>query len=216
MGIFAIVPVKRISGSKRRLSERLTLQQRKSLTLAMLQDVLQALKASAVEKIVIVSKDSSIKTVADNFGAAFLVPSNKGLNSAIKEASTWCIKNHATSMLTLHADVPLVTPKDIDTIIQIGLTREPQAVLVPSRDGGTNALFQNPPNIVSACFGPNSFQKYLKEARVKRTCIKLYYSVGTGLDIDYIEDLLVLVRIQKETLSKEVVCKMGIIKNRKK
>lgn len=210
MGVFAIVPVKRISGSKRRLSEKLNLQQRKSLTLAMLQDVLQALKASAVEKIVIVSKDSNIKPVADNFGAVFLVPAHKGLNSAIEEASAWCIKNHATTILTLHADVPLVTPKDIDNIIQLGLTRGRQAVLVPSRDGGTNALFQNPPNIVSACFGPNSFQKYLKEARVKRTCIKLYYSLGTGLDIDYIEDLLILAKIQKQTLSKEVLCKMGI------
>ena len=62
MVVYAIVPVKRIGVSKRRLSESLSPQERKSLTVAMLEDVLKALKASVVTKVLVVSNDPKCST----------------------------------------------------------------------------------------------------------------------------------------------------------
>lgn len=212
MGVYAIVPVKRIGVSKRRLSQSLSLQERKSLTMAMLEDVLGALKASVVTDILVVSNDSNVRPIAERFGASFFSPARKGLNSAIEEAWAWCIRNKADSVLVLPSDIPLVTSKDIDVIVRLG-SEERRVVLVPSRDWGTNAFFQHPPHLVRACFGPDSFLKHAREACSRGFCVKFYYSLGAGLDIDSVEDLQVLLKVQNGTLSKQVLGKIKMTKS---
>jgi 2-phospho-L-lactate/phosphoenolpyruvate guanylyltransferase len=204
MVVYAIVPVKRIGASKRRLSQSLSLQERKSLAVAMLEDVLQALKESVVTNVLVVSNDQNVRPIAQRFRVSFFSPARKGLNSAIEEAWVWCIRNKADSVLVLPADIPLVTPKDINTIIKLGSDRR-RIVLAPSRDWGTNAFFQCPPHLVHASFGPDSFSKHAKEAYNKGVCVKYYYSLGVGLDIDSFEDLQFLLKVENETLSKKVV-----------
>jgi len=66
--VYAIVPVKRLGVSKRRLSKFLSSQERKVLTIAMLEDVLRALKASMVSEIVVVSSDQVPAPAAVRFG----------------------------------------------------------------------------------------------------------------------------------------------------
>ncbi|NLE04091.1 MAG: 2-phospho-L-lactate guanylyltransferase, partial [Crenarchaeota archaeon] len=67
MSVFAVIPVKSLLGSKRRLSDVFSNQERSLLTLAMLEDVLRALHASIVDEIVIVGSDSAIQRMADRF-----------------------------------------------------------------------------------------------------------------------------------------------------
>jgi 2-phospho-L-lactate guanylyltransferase (CobY/MobA/RfbA family) len=99
MVVYAIVPVKRIGASKRRLSQSLSLQERKSLAVAMLEDVLQALKESVVTNVLVVSNDQNVRPIAQRFRVSFFSPARKGLNSAIEEAWVWCIRNKADSVL---------------------------------------------------------------------------------------------------------------------
>lgn len=212
MVVYAIVPVKRIGVSKRRLSESLSSQERKSLTVAMLEDVLQALKSSVVSKILVVSNDPNVQPIAEKFGASFFSPSRRGLNAAIQEASTWCISNNADSVLVLPADVPLIKSTDIDTIVKLGSGKS-WAVLVPSKDGGTNAFLQCPPDSVHACFGVESFVRHTTEAYKKGVCVKFYYSLGAGLDIDSVDDLQVLLKVENETLSRQVLGKFNVAKS---
>ncbi len=212
MVVYAIVPVKRIGVSKRRLSQSLSLQERKSLTVAMLEDVLQALKASVVSKVLVVSNDLNVRPIAERYGVSFFSPLRKGLNSAIEEAFVWCMRNKADSVLVLPADIPLVAPKDIDIMVKLG-SEGRRVLLVPSRDCGTNAFFQCPPHLVRACFGPDSFIKHAKEACVNEVCVKFYYSLGVGLDIDSVEDLQVLLKVENNTLSKQALRKFKLTKN---
>ncbi len=206
MVVYAIVPVKRIGVSKRRLSQSLSLLERKSLTVAMLEDVLQSLKGSVVNKILVVSNDTNVAPMAEEFGASFFAPTGKGLNSAIEEAFAWCMRNEADSVLVLPADVPLILPKDIDAIIKLGLDGR-RVVLAPSKDWGTNAFFQYPPHLVHACFGPDSFNKHVQQACSKDVCVRFYYSFRVGLDIDSVDDLQLLLRVENNTLSKRVLQK---------
>jgi 2-phospho-L-lactate/phosphoenolpyruvate guanylyltransferase len=204
MVVYAIVPVKRLGVSKRRLSQSLTLQERKALTVAMLEDVLNALKTSIIEKVLVVSNDPKVSSIAKKFGADFFSPLRKGLNCAIEEAFAWCIRNKADSVLVLPSDIPLINSKDINTIVDLGSIGR-GVVLVPSRDCGTNAFYQCPPHLIRACFGAESFNKHMQEAYSKDVCIKFYYSLGVGLDIDSGDDLKVLLKVQNNTLSKQVL-----------
>lgn len=66
-----------------------------------------------------------------------------------------------------------------------------QIVLAPSRDGtGTNALLARPPLVVPYVFGVNSLQHYIAQARSYQLSYMLYRSLGTELDIDTLEDLM--------------------------
>ncbi len=120
MSAYAVVPVKTLLKSKTRLSNFFTLQERPLFTLAMLEDVLKALKSSKVERTVVVSSDSTVECLVKNFGMTFLNETKVGLNQALNQAVKWCVKNKAEQVLVLPADVPLVTSKDIDHTCQAG------------------------------------------------------------------------------------------------
>lgn len=199
MAVYAIVPVKRIGVAKRRLSRFLNSQERKLLTVAMLEDVLKALRSSIVDEIVVVSNDSNVQGIAGKYCAKCFTASRRGLNSDIEEAIDWCIRKQADSVLILPADVPLVSPKDIDLIITLG--KNHGVVLSPSNDSGTNALFENPPNLIRLCFGAGSFFKHFREACNKGVSVKFYYSARLAMDIDLVEDLYKLLTFENSTFT---------------
>jgi 2-phospho-L-lactate/phosphoenolpyruvate guanylyltransferase len=187
--VYAIVPVKRLDVSKRRLSKFLSPQERKVLTIAMLEDVLRALKSSTVSEIVIVSNDQNVRLIAERFGVYFLSPNHYGLNAAVEEAFDWCLRNQADSVLVVPADIPLLSFTDVNDIVELGTCNKPAVVLSPSNNGGTNALFQKPPNLLSAQFGYKSFARHFRQARSKGITIKFHYSTSIALDVDCEEDL---------------------------
>jgi 2-phospho-L-lactate/phosphoenolpyruvate guanylyltransferase len=203
MSVCAVVPVKRLSVSKRRLSAVFNPEERKLLTLAMLENVLAALKESVVTETVVVSEDAVVHEVAKKFGFSHFSASGAGLNSDIEEASQWCLQKQARSVLVLPADLPLVSPQDIDTIVKLG-SEKPSIVLSPSQNGGTNALYQNPPNLIPVCFGPKSFVNHYRAACSKGITLRMYYSLGTALDIDSVEDLKLLLEKTQATKCKQV------------
>jgi 2-phospho-L-lactate guanylyltransferase len=126
------------------------------------------------------------------------------LNPSLKEAIAWCVKKQADSVLILPADLPFVSSEDINRLVALG-SEKSTVVLSPSLDGGTNALFLNPPNLISVCFGSNSFFKHVKEALGKGVAIKFYSSRGTALDIDSEEDLKRIREIEGDIMSKQVL-----------
>jgi len=199
MSIFAVVPVKSLLKSKTRLSNFFTLQERPLFTLAMLEDVLNALRSSKVTTTVVVSSDSTVELLVKNFGMTFLKENQEGLNQALNQATKWCIKNKAELVLVLPADVPLVTTNDVNGLIQMSLKNS--IVVSPSRNGGTNALLQTPPGTVSPCFGPNSFKRHLDKALAKHVRTKIYISSNIMLDIDNETDLKQLLKADQQSVS---------------
>ena len=134
MFVYAVVPVKSLGASKNRLSSVLSPQERSQLTLAMLEDVLNALQTSTVNNTVVVSNDLTVHDVVDKFGAMYLVQKTSGLNSAIEEATEWCVKEGAEAILVLPADIPLLSSADVDRIVELGNCKEQTVVLSPSYD----------------------------------------------------------------------------------
>jgi 2-phospho-L-lactate guanylyltransferase len=199
MSTFAVVPVKSLLKSKTRLSNFFTLQERSLFTLTMLQDVLNALKRSNVNKTVVVSSDLTVERFVENFGMTFLKETREGLNQALNQATKWCVRNAAKWVLVLPADVPLITSKDINQLVKLALNNS--VVISPSRNGGTNALLQTPPGVISPCFGSNSFEKHICKALAKQVRTKIYVSSNVMLDIDSEKDLEQLFKIGRQTAS---------------
>ena len=205
MYVYAVVPVKSLGASKKRLSPVLSPQERGQLTLAMLEDVLSALQTSIVNDTVVVSDDLDVHDIAGKFGTIYLAQKIGGLNCAVEKATEWCIQQGAEAVLVLPADIPLLSSADVDRIVKLGNRENQTVVLSSSYDDGTNALFQSPPNLIRPSFGPRSFFKHIKEAQDKGVCVRLYYSGRVAMDIDSVDDLRRLLKTESNAGCRQVL-----------
>ena len=202
MRVLAVVPVKGFYVSKKRLSNVLSPEKRKELTAAMLRDVLGALEWSSVREVLVVSPDSAVKKIADEHGFSFLVPRDAGLNASLREAIEYAVQKRVDAVLILPVDVPLVSPHDADKLVELG--SEPSTVVLSgSLDGGTNALFLHPADVIPICFGKGSFYRHIEEALERDVKLQFYFSKEIMLDIDSGDDLNKLLEV-KGAESKQV------------
>lgn len=211
MAVFIIIPVKKLYNAKSRLSPLLTDGERKQLCLKMLEDVLKTVKSTKhINQKVVVSNDPEVFHVAKNFEAAYLKEKKTGLNEAVSETIGWCIERGATSVLVFPADIPLVTPTDLNKML--ALREKASMVISPSRSGkGTNALLLTPPNVCPTFYGPCSFQRHLEEASKRRISFRIFRSQRIALDIDTVEDLTDFILTNtKKTSAYKLLDKMGI------
>jgi len=195
--VHAIVPVKVPSKSKMRLSRRLNAVERTSLTISMLITVLTALrKAQSVESVTVVCADRRLRQLVEACHASFLWEGRqRGLNRALNFA----LKNMSRGfpILIIHADLPFLTPEDVDCLAMKAQTYP--LTLVPSKDAtGTNAIVMQSPNLIKLAFGKESFGKHVmlaKKAKVRHESLRIY---GIAFDVDEEQDLDELIRWQGE------------------
>lgn len=190
----AIIPVKSLSEAKSRLAPHLTQRQRETLALDMLRHVVQTLCASQeFELVTVVSPDMRVLEKARIWGARASFEERSGHNPALHMAALRELVEGAGALLTISADLPLLTPGDIDVMVERSTRFD--VVLAPSMDGtGTNAILARPPLVVPYLFGVNSLEKHLRAARRRGLSTNLYGSRGLSLDIDTIEDVQELER----------------------
>jgi 2-phospho-L-lactate/phosphoenolpyruvate guanylyltransferase len=213
LAVCAVVPVKNLADSKMRLSQVLSPHERRQLTLAMVEDVLAAVNASVVNAAVVTGEDAEVEAVAKRFGADYLPANGLRLNPAINLATEWCIGRNARSVLVVPADIPLLTPKNVDRILDLGGHGGKAVVLSPSQNWGTNAIYQNPAGLVPACFGAKSFVRHIQEALRRHASARLYFSEEIALDIDSAGDLKRLFYAKSQTVSKRTLLEIAA-KNR--
>ncbi len=188
--IVAVVPVKEFDAAKQRLAHALPGEQRVALARAMLEDVLAALAAAGLDRILVVTPDASAATLAASFGATVLdEPESRGHTAAVERGLAVCRELGATAMLTVPGDLPCLTTDEVQTILA-ALGPPPAAVFVPSRSGlGTNAAYLCPPDAVSLRFGEPSFAEHLERARARGIEPVVLTLPGASLDVDGPEDL---------------------------
>lgn len=209
MRVFAAVPVKSLLNSKTRLSDVLSQQERRSFALSMVEDVLTALKSSRVYRVVVISPDKTLQASAESFGVSFLMENKPGLNRVASQVTEWCIRNNAESVLTVSADIPLIIPRDVNRILELG-DEGMSMVISPSKNGGTNALFQGAASLIRPRFGRRSFMKHVNEAAAKGLSYRIYYSERVAFDIDSLEDLKSYLGIRCRTRSRRFLEKIGL------
>lgn len=191
----ALIPMKELAQAKMRLADVLDRAARAELALAMLTDVLEACTQSGVfDVIAVVSNDSEVCWHARDHGAKPLVEPatlGGGLNPGLTFAQRYLGRRVAVSELViLPADVPLVGADDVCAVVEaLVATDTPRAVLVRSRDNGTNALALRPPEAIAPNYGRNSGDAHRAAAEAAGIEIVELDLPRLAFDVDAPEDL---------------------------
>jgi 2-phospho-L-lactate/phosphoenolpyruvate guanylyltransferase len=193
---WTILPVKSLAHVKQRLSGVLPLEARRRLVLTMLQDVLAVLQKTAMcHPVLVVTPDAEVADIAGYYGAEILrEEEGRGHTSAAAAGFARAHAQGGARALTIPADVPLVTPAEIEAVIDVARAQPgPALTMVPSRDGdGTNALLVTPPHAFTPSFGPGSFRRHLGQAEARGLPCRVLRLTGLGMDTDEPADLALL------------------------
>ena len=193
----AIVPLKNLSETKRRLAGHLDLNERKALVLAMLDDVLNSLRHSELfSEIHVISPNTSVEKRVLRSRALFMKQKGAGLNSAIRQALRELLRKKPKSITTVLADLPLAGPADFRELAEIS-QESPRIVLAPSLKGGTNVMLRSPPNLIRTFYGRWSYAKHLRAGQKKNVPVYSVSNSRLSFDVDTIHDLRALLRLDR-------------------
>ncbi len=209
----AILPVKRFSLAKQRLSQSVTDPLRRDLARAMVGDVLSALRdCAAIERTIVVTCEESVAAAARYLGA-IVVPdaAEAGQSAAVTLGIERAVAEGFERALCIPGDCPALDPSEIAALLEPsgaesaagsdahgagstgGVEVRAGVVIVPDRHGtGTNGLLLTPPGAIGPSFGPDSCERHRRLAREARVACRVERVPSLLLDIDTGEDLAAL------------------------
>jgi 2-phospho-L-lactate guanylyltransferase len=157
----------------------------------MLEDVLRALtSAPRIGLVATVSPDEDVLSHARGLDAEAIAepPGTRGINGALRHALAAVSDRKPDALLVVLADVPAITPADVDAILD-ALPAGPGIVVCPSAADGTSALALRPPDVVPFNFGPHSFAMHRRSAAVAGVPVQALRIESIFHDIDSPDDL---------------------------
>jgi 2-phospho-L-lactate/phosphoenolpyruvate guanylyltransferase len=203
--VWATVPFRGPTGSKRRLAGLLEPAEREQLSMTMLNGVLNVLLADLrIERVVLLTSSPASYARPEHPRLAIVEeprfesgPSNvDGLNLALEHAQHVATAGGADGLLILPADLPLIECADLDAVLAAWTAAS--VVVAPDRAAeGTNALLLSPPNAFSPGFGPDSFARHLQLADQIGLHSAIVERAGLGLDLDTPDDVAALFSTQR-------------------
>ncbi|HET7234849.1 MAG TPA: 2-phospho-L-lactate guanylyltransferase [Actinomycetota bacterium] len=201
------VPVKSLSRAKTRLATDLTALERGALTLAMLEDVLDAVLAVTGWETWVVSPDEVALEIAARRGARAVPEDKPPLASAIRQVEALAKQAEASALAIVPADLPLVTAETLgEALHTLGAV-----VLAPSADGaGTSLLLRRPPRAIPARFGPDSFRRHLELANERGLPVSVVERLELSFDVDRPDDILTLLAEGRDGRTREVCLDMDL------
>ena len=187
-GVYTVVPVKDLRGTKSRLAPVLDPAARAGLTLYMMGRVVTRALEAGVDAVGVVSPDPIVLDEALKRGATPLVQNSRGLNPALEEGRLWATQNGASALLVLPADLPLIEPEDVLAVLA-GAASAPVVVTPDGARSGTNALLLRPPDVLPFLFGPESFEAHLRAAGDRDVEVRVCENGHLSFDLDTAGDL---------------------------
>ncbi len=171
MTTWAIIPVKPLHESKRRLAHLLSAGARAELIHRFLDNLLATLnEAPGIDHVLVVTGDGEVTALAESHGAVVLVEAEpRGLNEAATRGAALAARQGATAVLILPADLPFARIEDIERMLRpLGDRDLPLlAVCGDETEDGTNALLLAPPGDFTFHYGPDSYRAHLDEAAAR-------------------------------------------------
>ena len=187
--IVGVVPIRSFREGKTRLASVLTGDQRATLLRRTASRVVCTLAASQiVDTVLVVSSERDVLEWARTMGKRILPlqqPADRvGLNGAIDAARTWALERDADALLSLFADLPLLSTLDVRA-----LAREHAPVVLGAdrRGEGTNAMLLRLAGAGEEfrfAFGTNSLDRHLAEGARLGVSTEIVTAHGVGFDLD--------------------------------
>ncbi|MFQ5940405.1 MAG: 2-phospho-L-lactate guanylyltransferase [Nitrososphaerales archaeon] len=184
----AIVPVKTLASSKKRLAPILTATERASLSEVMLLDVLSAVCDSGVTQVIVVSKDQKVMKIAQDFGALIVrEDEEEGVNSAVALTDDIC--RHYDANIVIPQDLPFVLPTDIDMICDSARGKRCVVITPSQRYDGTNVLLRKPSNVIETHYDEDSYWMHMFRAKERKIPVKIFLNKRLMFDLDEPTDI---------------------------
>ena len=190
MSLCAIIPIKPLRQGKSRLSSVLTDDKREELNEFLLISTLDCIRAiSEINNIFVISHDPYALSIARDHGANTVFENrHTNINKALRKATAAAKAFNSTRSLIIPSDLPLLTPDDIFSILEL-IGDPPEMIIVPDRKSrGTNAMFIDPIGAIKYNFGDWSFKKHIEQAERKRIQCKKFVCDNLSFDLDLPED----------------------------
>jgi len=191
----ALIPVKRLEQSKSRLLPELPDPDRQALTLAMLDDLVEALqRADAFDRIAVTTPDPLVAERARAARATVLLRPEPGLNAALDDAVARLAPGPDEALLVVLGDVAGALPADLAKLVGAAAGGEgakaPRGVwIAPSADGGTSALLLRPAHAIPFRFGPESARRHREAAEAAGVAHHVLDLPSLAIDLDSPDDL---------------------------
>jgi 2-phospho-L-lactate guanylyltransferase len=183
--VTVIVAVQDAGRAKSRLGRDLAPGMRRTLVIAMLDDLLAALREVHAGRILVVSADAVYDPVTRAYAAGVLRDAGTGYNEAVIAALTEC--EDAPAVLILPGDLPHASASDLAQLLEA--LAEPGVVIAPSDDGGTSALGLHPPTVIPPAFGPDSAARHRDLAHAANVPCTVLVLASLRIDVDTLDDL---------------------------
>jgi len=183
-----ILPVKDLGTAKQRLLPEFSEPERAAIAAALVEDALDMCASVEFLSWWVVTSDADVRAWSEERGLTVVQDPGDGLNAALSVAISAAESAGAESVTIVPSDVPLAWRGDIQDVVDTGATAD--AVVVPSgSDGGTNALFLNPPRLIDPQFGPGSLAAHMKLAERGAYRCAVVDLPRLALDLDTAEDV---------------------------
>jgi 2-phospho-L-lactate guanylyltransferase len=185
------VPVKPFDAAKTRLAGELTPIERGVLSLAMLEDVLDAALQAPGWSTWVISADEAALEVAARRGAEPMLEEapEPTLTGAVAQAAERALGEGVDALAVVLADLPRITAAALASALH---TLGPVVVAPSHSDGGTNVLLRRPPDAIRARFGTRSFDRHVREAREAGLPVAVVREPDLAFDLDRPQDVLTL------------------------
>ena len=205
------IPVKSLSTSKRRLSSILSPLERGALTLAMLEDVLDAAVAVPGWETWVVSPDEAVLEIAVRRGVRALHEDKPPLSGAIRQVERESSDCGAEALAGLLGDVALLTPAALSEALH---TLGPVVVAPDRKAEGTNLLVRRPPRAIPARFGRFSLAKHREAAAAKGLPVATVDASELAFDLDDPPDIATLLASGKPGRTRSALLEMDAASRR--
>lgn len=202
--MWAVIPVKRFSLAKQRLSTVLTPGAREALAAAMLEDVLCALEGvPELQGRLIISQEPGVRALAARHACQVLDEApDSDLCGALEQAARHLEEQRVDGMLVVPGDVPLLHAETVSALLR----EHDRVTVVPDRDGmGTNCLIVSPPRAIDFRFGIDSCRAHQRAASERGVTAIVRVVPELALDIDHADDLTELNRRGAATHTRAVL-----------
>lgn len=186
---WAVVPAKSLARGKSRLSPALDQPARARFARSLLEHVLDVLRASALDGILVATDGDDVADLAASRGAAVLLDHGAGsLADVVDGALADVARRGGAAAVVLMADLPRIEARDVGAIVSALDAHD--VVLVRDHLGHhTNALAMAPPTAMRTRFGrSDSFDAHVAAAREASLRVAVIENERVAFDVDVPDD----------------------------